>query len=161
MIPAAEANRVQMACHIADPGTNGPWRGVDRALGTVEGLDRFMALSDSPWHGFNFCIGSCASGMADPQGVYEVLERFGRRGKLFNIHFRNIVGSRDNFMEVYPDNGDLDMVRLMRVLRDTGYPYMIMPDHMPRHEDDPDGRQAFAFGYGFISALISAVSTEG
>jgi mannonate dehydratase len=161
IIPAAESNGIQMASHIADPGTDGPWRGVDRALGTVDGLRRFAALSDSPYHGFNFCVGSCASGMADPQGVYDVLEEFGARKRLFNIHFRNIIGSRDDFMEVYPDNGELDMPQLMRVLRDTGYPYMVMPDHMPVHQGDPGGRQAFAFGYGYIAALIQAVNGEG
>ena len=161
IIPAAESNGVQMASHIADPGTDGPWRGVDRALGTADGLRRFAALADSPVHGFNFCIGSCASGMADPQGVYEVLREFGERKKLFNIHFRNIIGRRDDFMEVYPDNGDLDMPRLMRVLRDVGYPYMVMPDHMPVHPDDPGGRQAFAFGYGYINALIQVVNGDG
>jgi mannonate dehydratase len=34
---------------------------------------------------------------------------------------------------------------------------MVMPDHVPRHPDDPDGHQAFAFGYDYITALIQAV----
>jgi mannonate dehydratase len=34
---------------------------------------------------------------------------------------------------------------------------MVMPDHMPRHPDDPDGLQAFAYGLGYIKALIQAV----
>jgi mannonate dehydratase len=29
---------------------------------------------------------------------------------------------------------------------------------MPRHKDDPGGHQAFAFAYGYIKALIQAVS---
>ncbi len=33
----------------------------------------------------------------------------------------------------------------------------VLPDHMPRHEDDPRQDQAFAFGYGYIKALIQAV----
>ena len=41
----------------------------------------------------------------------------------------------------------------------TGY-YMIMPDHMPIHSDDPEDRQAFAFGFGYIKALIQAVNSE-
>ena len=32
-----------------------------------------------------------------------------------------------------------------------------MFDHLPRHDDDPNGRQAFAFGYRYIRALIQAV----
>jgi len=30
---------------------------------------------------------------------------------------------------------------------------------MPRHPDDPNGRQAFAFGYGYIKGLIQAIDT--
>jgi mannonate dehydratase len=53
------------------------------------------------------------------------------------------------------------MVRAMRVYREVGYDGMIMPDHMPSHADDPRGLQAFAFGYGYIKALIQTVGTEG
>jgi hypothetical protein len=31
---------------------------------------------------------------------------------------------------------------------------------MPKHTDDPDLLQAFAFGYGYIRALIQAVNAE-
>jgi len=40
------------------------------------------------------------------------------------------------------------------------YPYMVMPDHMPQHPDDPGGLQAFAFGFGYVKALIQAVNSE-
>jgi mannonate dehydratase len=51
----------------------------------------------------------------------------------------------------------MDMVAVMRTLKQVGYPYMVMPDHLPRHADDPQGDQAFAFGYGYIKALLQAV----
>jgi mannonate dehydratase len=38
------------------------------------------------------------------------------------------------------------------------YRYMVMPDHVPRHSDDKNQHQAFAFAYGYIKALIQAVS---
>ena len=43
------------------------------------------------------------------------------------------------------------------VYKEVGYPYMMMPDHVPSHRDDPGGVQAFAFAYGYIRALIQAV----
>jgi hypothetical protein len=36
----------------------------------------------------------------------------------------------------------------------------IWPDHMPRHPGDPGGFQAFAFGYGYIKALIQLANSE-
>ena len=92
--------------------------------------------------------------------IFEPIEYFGSRKKIFNIHFRNIIGKRDAFQEVYPDNGDMDMLKVMRALRDVEYPYMVMPDHMPQHPDDRGSYQAFAFSYGYIKALIQAVNNE-
>ena len=66
-------------------------------------------------------------------------------------------GKRDHFYEVYPDNGDMDMLQVAVTLQKVGYQYMLMPDHMPRHPDDPNGRQAFAFGFGYIKAILQAV----
>jgi mannonate dehydratase len=31
---------------------------------------------------------------------------------------------------------------------------------MPRHPDDAGGLQSYAFGYGYIKALIQAVNSE-
>ena len=50
--------------------------------------------------------------------------------------------------------------KVMRVLRDTQFAGSLCPDHMPRHGDDPRSLQSFAFGYGYIKALIQAVNSE-
>jgi hypothetical protein len=50
--------------------------------------------------------------------------------------------------------------KIVRILRDTRFSGSICPDHMPSHPDDPGGFQAFAFGYGYIKALIQAVNSE-
>jgi hypothetical protein len=55
------------------------------------------------------------------------------------------------------DDGDLDMLAVARTLAEVDYQYMLMPDHMPSHPDDPDGSQAFAFGYGYIKGLLQAI----
>ena len=162
VVPVAEECKVRLACHPHDPGVSPEgFRGVARVLGTVEGLKRFVSIQESPCHGLNFCQGTVAELLADPgREIFEVIRYFGSRGKIFNVHFRNIRGRRDNFQEVYPDEGDVDMVRAMQVYREVGYDGMIMPDHVPSHADDPRGLQAFAFGYGYIKALIQAVAYE-
>jgi mannonate dehydratase len=73
---------------------------------------------------------------------------------------RNIRGGLGNFEEVFPDEGDVDFFQVMRILRDTQFGGSIMPDHMPHHPGDPGGLQSFAFGYGYIQALIRAVNSE-
>jgi mannonate dehydratase len=46
------------------------------------------------------------------------------------------------------------MIRALRVYKDVGYDGMIMPDHAPRIAGDQGGRQAFAFEFGYIAALM-------
>jgi len=168
IIPVAEANGIQMACHPNDPPAP-ILRGVERWNYPVfEGMKRYAEIAESPNHGFNFCCGTVSEGLDDPgTEFYEILRYFGERKKLFNIHFRNIRGGLHNFQEVWPDEGHLDMHKVAQTLRDVEYPYMLMPDHAPGHPDDsaPPGvsgrvRQAWAFQFGYIIALIQAVNSE-
>jgi len=163
MLPVASEYKIRMACHPHDPGVPpGGYRGVDRVLGTVEGLKRFVDISPSPYHGLNLCVGTVAEMLQNPrEEIYSILRYFGERNRLFNIHFRNIRGRRDNFYEVYPDEGDLDMFRVIKTLKEVGYKHLIMPDHMPRHPEDPQSRQAFAFAYGYIKGLLQALASSG
>ena len=159
VVPVAEEYKIRLACHPHDPGVPPEgFNGVARVLGTVDGMKRLVEIHDSPYHGLNLCLGTTAEMLQDPaREIRDVIRYFGQRKKIFNIHFRNIRGTRDEFQEVFPDEGDMDMHEVMKTLNEVDYPYMVMPDHLPRHPDDPGRRQAFAFGYGYIKALIQAV----
>ena len=159
VVPVATEHKVRLACHPHDPGVPAKgFRGIVRVLGTVDGMKRFVDIAPSPYHGLNLCLGTTAEMLQKPATeIHDVIRYFGQRGKIFNIHFRNIRGRRDDFQEVFPDEGDMNMVEVMRTLKQVGYQYMVMPDHMPHHDDDPRQDQAFAFGYGYIKALIQAV----
>jgi len=164
VIPVAEEYKVRLACHPHDPGMprEKGFRGVHRVLGSVEGLKRFIQIAPSPYHGLNFCQGTVAEMLEDPgREIFEVIRYFGRRKKIFNVHFRNIRGGFLNFQETFPDDGDVDMIRALRTYKEVGYDGMIMPDHVPRIEGDEGSRQAFAFAFGYIQALIQLVNSEG
>jgi mannonate dehydratase len=161
--PVAEEYKVKLACHPHDPGMpkDKGFRGVNRVLGSVEGLRRFIQLSPSKYHGLNFCQGTVAEMLKEPgKEIYDVIRYFGSRGKIFNVHFRNIAGGFLNFQETFPDNGDVDMLRAMRVYKDVGYDGMIMPDHIPTIPGDAGGRQAWAYCFGYINAAIRMVSSS-
>jgi mannonate dehydratase len=160
MVPVAAEYKVRMACHPHDPGVPpSGFRGVDRVLGTVDGMKKFISIKENPYHGLNFCQGTVSEMLQDPgKEIFDVIRFFGKKKKIFNVHFRNIKGKRDKFTETYPDEGDINFFKAMQVYKEVGYPYMMMPDHMPRHADDPKGNMAFSFAYGYIKALIQAVS---
>ena len=154
VVPVAEAANVRLACHPHDPATPPGYMGVTRILGTVEGMKRFVQLHESPVHGLNFCIGTLGEMLEDVSEAPEVTRWFGERGKLMNIHFRNIVGKRYSFRESFLDDGDMDMPKVLDVLRETGYKYMVMPDHAPTLSGDNQQQVAFAHCYGYIAALL-------
>ena len=158
VIPVANENKIRMACHPHDPGVPPEgYQGVDRVLGTVEGLKRFLTIRESPYHGLNFCQGTVSEMLADPgKEIFDVIRYFGTRKKIFNVHFRNIRGHRNKFLEVYPDEGDIDFVKAIQVYKEVGYSYMLMPDHVPLALNDPGSLQSFAYCYGYIRALIQS-----
>jgi mannonate dehydratase len=160
IIPVANEYKVRMACHPHDPGVPPEgYQGVVRVLGTVDGLKKFVTIRESPYHGLNFCQGTVSEMLRDPgKEIYDVIRYFGTRKKIFNVHFRNIRGHRDDFVEVYPDEGDVDFVKAIQVYREVGYPYLLMPDHVPQAPDDPAGLQSFAFCYGYIRGLLQSLA---
>ena len=161
VIPVANEYKIRMACHPQDPGVPPEgYQGVNRVLGTVEGLKKFISIQASPFHGLNFCQGTISEDLENPAvEIFDVIRYFGSRKKIFNVHFRNIRGHRNDFVEVFPDEGDIDFVKAIRVYKEIGYPYMIMPDHVPLAEADPGSLQSFAFCYGYIRGLIQYVNS--
>jgi len=163
VVPVAEEYKVKMACHPHDPGMprRTGYRGVETVLGSVEGLKRFIDIVPSKYHGLNFCQGTVAEMLPKPGAeIFEVIRYFGRRGKIFNVHFRNIRGGFLNFQETFIDDGDVDMLKALRVYKEVGYDGMMMPDHVPKIAGDANGLQAFAYTFGYLKALIAAVDAE-
>ncbi|MBY5809895.1 mannonate dehydratase [Rhizobium leguminosarum] len=161
VVPVAASNRVRLACHPHDPYTPPGYRGVTRVLGTVEGLKKFVLMRENPYHGLNFCQGSIGEMLENPgEEIDDVIRWFGQRGKIFNVHFRNIRGGKLSFMETFPEEGDMDMVRSARIYKEVGFKYMLMPDHVPTVSGKDPTATAFAFCYGYIAALLQVLESE-
>ncbi len=161
LIPVAEEYKVRLANHIPDPPTPPDFRGITNWTNdnVFEGIKRFAQLYKSPYHGFNLCLGTTAEGLLNPAtDILPIVKWVGERKQIFNIHLRNIKGGKDHFMEVYPDNGDMNFFEVLKALRDVEYPYMVMPDHVPHHTDAGSSEQAFAFSYGYIKGLLQCLA---
>jgi len=163
VVPVAENSGVRMACHPHDPGIppGESYRGLPRVLGSVAGLKRFVSIAESKYHGLNFCQGTVAEMLKNPrEEIYDVIRYFGSRGKIFNVHFRNIQGGFLNFRETFIDDGDIDMLACLRVYREVGFEGMIMPDHVPSIPIERGSQVAFGYTFGYINAAIAQVARE-
>ncbi|MGC7098236.1 mannonate dehydratase [Amycolatopsis lurida] len=161
VVPVANEYGVRLACHPQDPGTPpGGYRGVEENVLSVpggKGLFRFLELRPSPYHGLNLCCGTLSEMLWEPQReVYSIVRELVATKRVFNIHLRNIKGRRDDFVETWPDDGDIDHAKIINILADEGYDGAVDPDHVPESEADPTQSQAFAQGYGYILGAIAA-----
>jgi len=164
VIPVCKQYDVKMAAHPYDPpGLPFGYEGAENwdSPSIFDGYKRYEAIIDSPYNGFQLCLGTTAEGLKNPgKDVLPIVQYLADRGKIHQVHMRNIRGGLYNFAEVYPDEGEMDFLKIMRILRDSQFSMSICPDHMPTHPDDPGKLQAYAFGYGYINALIHSVNSE-
>src|SRR5215831_12746866 len=164
VIPVCKQYDVRMAAHPYDPpGLPFGYQGAENwdSPSIFEGYKRYEAIVESPYNGFQLCLGTTAEGLKNPSSeVLPIVQYLADRGKIHQVHMRNVRGGLNNFAEVYPDEGEMDFLKIMRILRDSPFNMSICPDHMPTHAEDPGRLQAYAFGYGYIKALIHAVNSE-
>lgn len=166
VIPVCAQYDVRMAVHPYDPpGLPKGYQGTDNwdaAPATVlESLKKYEAIVDSPYNGFQLCLGTCAEGMRNMRTeILPVVQYLADKGKIHQVHMRNVRGGLNDFQEVYHDEGDMNFLEVIRILRDADYAGTYLPDHAPTHPDDPGKYQAFAFAFGYIKALIDAANSE-
>jgi mannonate dehydratase len=158
VVPVANQYKIRMALHPEDPGVPPEgYHGVVRVLGTIAGLKKFVGIQESPYHGLAFCQGTISEDLEDPgHQIYDVIRWFGERKKIFLVHFRNVRGHRDDVViEIFPDEGSVDMAKAVRVYREVGYDGMLVPDHIPMGPEG-SGPANFAFCYGYIRGLLQS-----
>ena len=161
VVPVAEKAGVQLAMHPDDPPLS-PIRGVGRIMRSVENFQRLLDLVPSPVNGITMCQGNFALMTDDLPGV---IRHFGRQGKLFFVHLRDVRGTPDKFEETWHDAGKTDFLACLRAYRDIGFEGVLRPDHVPTVEGDSNeaaGYSSFGrlYAIGYIRGLRQAVYAE-
>ena len=157
--PVAEEAGVQLCFHPADPPVPS-LRGVAKILKNAEDYDRLLNLVPEKCNKMIFCLG-CFAQMMEAEKVYDAIRHFGK-DHIAEVHFRNVQGTLDNFLEVYPDEGVLDMVKVIEVLKEIGYDGPVVVDHTPHGVGDTAyGHRGRAFAFGYLRGILQAESVLG
>jgi mannonate dehydratase len=160
VVPVAEEAGVYIGIHPDDP-TGFEMAGVPRSIfGTFAGYVRALEIANSANIGVCLCVGSwIEGGERTGKPVAEAIRYFAERKKLFKVHFRNVTAPLpEGFVETFPDDGYVDMSRVMRALVESGYTGAVISDHLPNMVGGRRSSEAFAIGY--MRGLIQAVESS-
>jgi mannonate dehydratase len=162
VVPVAVESKVRLALHPNDPPAPIS-RGSQQIMSTLDGWKKLITLVDSPANGIIFDCGVTRELGENP---VEVANYFGTRDRIGHVHYRNVRlrTPRQNYTEVYPDNGDNNMLAVMKELVRVGYRYMIFPEHARGLDVDRDLKTnsyaAWAFHVAYARAMLQTALME-
>jgi mannonate dehydratase len=154
VVPVAEAAGVTLAAHPDDPPMP-TMRGQPRLVYQPQLYQRLLDLRPSPANALEFCIGTLAE-MHDGD-VYAATDQYSRQGKLAYVHLRNVTGKVPHYRETFIDDGDVDMLHVLRILHINGFEGVIVPDHTPQMTCTAPWHAGMAHAVGFIKAALQVV----
>ncbi|TDF93776.1 mannonate dehydratase [Paenibacillus piri] len=168
LVPVAEESNVKLTVHPSDTPNHGtPFGGL--------GFHRIIDAFPNANVGFVYCVGTRAE-EGGSSLVLDEIDHYGRKGKIFLVHLRNVRGSLPTagaFEEALLDDGDMNMFRILLALRKVGYGGCINPDHITQLEGDSVDldlnwahsgigwkHSSIGWGYsiGYVRALLAALA---
>lgn len=157
LLPVAEEAGVKLAAHPDDPPVP-TLRQTPRLVYQPEMYQRLLEIADSPSNCLEFCLGTIAE-MTDGN-VYEATDTYSAQGKIAYVHFRNVRGKAPHYQEVFIDEGDIDMIRILRILKRNNYEGLIIPDHTPQMQCAAPWHAGMAYAMGYMQAALRQVMQE-
>ncbi|HEV2472030.1 MAG TPA: mannonate dehydratase, partial [Chthonomonadales bacterium] len=158
VVPVAEEAGVKLALHPDDPPIS-PIRGIGRIMRSTGAFQRVIDLYTSPCNGITMCQGNFTLMTND---LPAVIRDFGGQGKIFFVHFRDVKGTADNFVECFHEEGKTDMLACMEAYKEIGFQGVLRPDHVPTLEGDSNENPCYSstgrlLAIGYITGLREAV----
>ncbi|MGH9435270.1 MAG: mannonate dehydratase, partial [Terriglobia bacterium] len=157
IVPVAEEAGVTLAAHPDDPPVP-VLRGQPRLVYQPRLYQKLLDLKPSPRNGLEFCIGSLAE-MTEGD-IYDVVDEYSRQHKVAYVHFRNVHGKAPHYHEMFVDDGDVDMRRVMAILKNNGFDGVLIPDHTPQMTCGAPWHAGMAYALGYMRAVLQQVESK-
>ena len=157
VVPIAEKSGVKLGLHPDDPPREAV-RGMPRIINSVDAYERVLNLHDGEHNGITFCQGNFTAMGAD---IPAAIRLFGDRINF--VHFRDVRGSGDEFVETWHDNGPTDMLATMQAYEDIGFDGPMRPDHVPTMAGEDNSNPGYhtkgrLYAIGYMRGLLEQVS---
>jgi mannonate dehydratase len=154
LVPVAEEAGVTLAAHPDDPPLP-TVRGQPRLVYQPRLYQKLLDLKPSPRNALELCVGTLAE-MTEGD-IYETVDTYSRQGKVAYIHLRNVRGKVPCYRETFIDEGDVDILRVLRILKQNGFQGMIIPDHAPQMTCAAPWHAGMAYALGYLRAALQTL----
>jgi mannonate dehydratase len=71
-----------------------------------------------------------------------------------------VCGKVPRYHEVFIDEGDIDMIKILRILKKNGYQGVLIPDHTPQMTCGAPWHAGMAHAIGYMKAAIDCIENE-
>ena len=158
VIPVAEKANVKMALHPDDPPVP-RLRGIARIIISAANYRRLFNIVPSPVNGVTFCQ---ANFKLMGENIEALAQEWCSQKKIFFVHFRDVEGNREHFVETFHDNGPTDMARMLQVYHESGFDGPIRPDHAPTMEGESNDHPGYAIlgkvlAFGYMKGIMDGL----
>ena len=92
--------------------------------------------------------------------VYDAVETYSRQKKLAYVHLRNVRDKVPVYKETFIDDGDVDVLRVLKILKKNNFTGVIIPDHAPQMSCAAPWHAGMAYALGFLRAGLKIVDGE-
>ena len=157
VLPVAEKAGVVLAAHPDDPPLPSV-RSQPRLVYQPRFYQDLLDLRPSPSNALEFCLGSLAE--MTEGNVYDAVEQYSSQGKLAYVHFRNVRGKAPFYKETFVDDGDIDMIRVLQILKKNNFTGVLIPDHTPQMSCAAPWHAGMAFALGYMRAALHSIGAE-
>jgi mannonate dehydratase len=153
VIPVAEEAGVTLAAHPDDPPLP-TIRAQPRLVYQPRLYQKLIDLRPSPRNALEFCVGTLAE-MTEGD-IYGVVDTYSRQGKLAYVHLRNVRGKAPFYKETFIDDGEVDVLRVLRILKQNEFNGVVIPDHAPQMACAAPWQAGMAYALGYLRAGMQA-----
>ncbi len=157
ILPVAQEAGVELALHPDDPPMS-ILRKTPRLVYKQDLFDKSLNLVKSPSNKIDLCMGSIQE--MEGSNIYEALDKYSKLDKISYIHFRNVKGKVPYYKEVFVDEGDIDMFKALRILKNNNFKGILIPDHTPELLCESSWHAGMAYALGYMKAALQAIEGE-